>query len=95
MGNNSRKPPASEKNPNPDYKPPIGNRNRPSGSSPLPTGGGTVERIKVYANIVDGRTVCICHAGKKGCGKKCSQEVVTRDKYSEWEKTFHRNRYGK
>lgn len=55
---------------------------------------GTTERIKVYANIVDGKTVCICHAGKKGCAKKCPREIVTRDKYYGWEKTFRRNKYG-
>lgn len=55
----------------------------------------TAEKIKVYANIIDGKTVCICHAGKKGCGKKCPREIVTRDKYYGWEKTFRRNKYGK
>lgn len=64
-------------------------------ASACSSGGSTVERIKVYAKIVNGRTVCICHAGKKGCGENCQRDVVTRDKYFGWEKTFRRNRYGK
>ena len=70
-------------------------RRSDSGSAQRKHCGGAVERIKVYANIVDGRTVCICHAGKKGCGNNCTREIVTRDKYYGWEKTFRRNRYGK
>lgn len=53
------------------------------------------EKIPVFIDIVQGRTVCICHAGAKGCKKKCPRGVVTRDKYSEWERTMRRNRYGR
>ena len=39
------------------------------------------ERIKVYICIQDGKTVCICKRGKKGCNKKCEPDVVIRDKF--------------
>jgi hypothetical protein len=55
----------------------------------------SVERIPVYVRIRKGKTVCICHAGMKGCDRNCAQDKVTRDKFDQWEKTFHRNRYGK
>lgn len=54
------------------------------------------ERIKVFARIENGRTVCICKRDRKRCGRKdCSPEVVERDRFAEWEDTFHRDRYGK
>lgn len=55
----------------------------------------STEKIPVYVDIVKGRTVCICHAGRKGCGKHCARDRVTRDKFAEWEKTCRRDRYGK
>lgn len=53
------------------------------------------EKIPVYIDTEHGRTVCICHADDKGCGKRCERDVVSRDKYFEWEKTMRRNRCGK
>ena len=31
----------------------------------------TKEKIKVYIDIQNGKTVCICKRNHKGCGKKC------------------------
>lgn len=53
------------------------------------------ERIKVYVDVKDGKTVCICKRSNKGCSKKCEPDVVERDRYAGWQSTFHRNRYGK
>lgn len=53
------------------------------------------ETIKVFVEIVDGKTVCICKQDNKGCRKHCSKDEVTRDRFNGWEDTFHRNRYGK
>lgn len=52
------------------------------------------EKINVYVDIVNGRTVCICTRSHKGCGKPCEKDVVTRDRFRGWEQTA-RNRYGK
>ena len=53
------------------------------------------EEIKVYIEIINGKTVCICKQDNKGCSKRCLKDVVTRDKFAGWEDTFHRDRYGK
>ena len=53
------------------------------------------ERIKVYVDVKDGKTVCICKRSNKGCNKKCEPDVVERDRYAGWQSNFHRNRYGK
>ena len=53
------------------------------------------ERIPVYTNIVNGKTVCLCHRNRKGCGKKCEKDFVLRDKFDDWKKTFERDRFGK
>lgn len=53
------------------------------------------EKIKVYIDWQDGKTVCICKRSKKMCGKNCDPDVVERDKFYGWEKTFQQNRYGK
>lgn len=53
------------------------------------------EKIKVFVDIKDGKTVCICKADNKGCKRHCSKDVVERDKFNGWEDTFRRNRYGK
>ena len=42
----------------------------------------TKEKIKVYIDIQDGKTVCICKRSHKGCGKKCEPDVVERDKFA-------------
>lgn len=55
----------------------------------------TTEKISVYIDIENGKTVCICHTSAKGCGKNCPRDTVERDKYREWEQTMKRNRYGK
>jgi len=55
----------------------------------------TTEKIPVYIDVRKGRTVCICHAGYKGCGKaSCVRDTVTRDKFDQWEKTRRKNKYG-
>lgn len=55
----------------------------------------TRETIKVYIDVQNGKTVCICKRSKKGCSKNCESDVVERDKFAGWQSTFHRNRYGK
>lgn len=55
----------------------------------------TKEKIKVYIDVQNGKTVCICKRSKKRCGKNCEPDVVERDKYAGWESTFKWNRYGK
>ena len=55
----------------------------------------TKEKIKVFVDIKDGKTVCICKADNKGCKRRFSRDVVERNKFNGWEDTFHRNRYGK
>lgn len=56
----------------------------------------TRERIPVWIDIRNGKTVCICHAGYKGCGSRhCARDTVTRDRFEDWQKTMQRNRYGK
>ena len=54
----------------------------------------TIEKIPVFLDIVNGKTVCICPAGKKGCKKNCVRDVVERDKFRGWQKTMKRNKYG-
>lgn len=56
---------------------------------------GNKEKIKVYIDWQDGKTVCICKRSKKMCNKKCEPDVVERDKFYGWEETFKQNRYGK
>lgn len=53
------------------------------------------EKIEVYIDIQNGKTVCICKRSYKGCEKKCEPDVVERDKYAGWKDTFHRNRFGR
>jgi len=55
----------------------------------------TTERIPVFIRIIKGKTVCICHAGAKGCDRRCPRDTVTRDRFEEWEKTMKRDKYGK
>ena len=52
------------------------------------------EKIPVYIWIKDGKTICVCHAGRRGCGRACERDEVTRDVYRGWEEARHRNRYG-
>ncbi len=53
-----------------------------------------IERIPVYIRIVDGKTICVCHANCKGCSRACDRDLVTRDHYRGWQETMKRNRYG-
>lgn len=52
------------------------------------------ERIPVYIRIVNGKTVCVCHASHPRCDGKCELDMVTRDIFRGWQATMHRNRYG-
>lgn len=55
----------------------------------------TEEKIPVYVDIENGKTVCICHVSCKGCPKaSCAREIVTRDKFAKWQTTRRTNRYG-
>lgn len=53
------------------------------------------ETIEVYIDYRDGKTVCICKRSKKLCGKHCTKDVVERDRFRDWIKTFKVDRYGK
>ena len=60
----------------------------------------TIEEIKVYCRIENCKTVCICKRSKRNnrpekCGHNCEPDIVERDKFHEWEATFHRDRFGK
>ena len=55
----------------------------------------SVEKIPVFIYIKDGKTICICHAGRKGCGRYCTRDKVTRDKFSGLKEGFRQNKYGK
>lgn len=52
------------------------------------------ERIPVYIRIVNGKTVCVCHASHPMCDGRCERDMVTRDIFRGWQATMHRNRYG-
>ena len=53
------------------------------------------EKIPVWVQIVNGKTVCICHRGRKGCKKPCEKDVVTRDKFAGWQGIMRRDRFGR
>lgn len=53
------------------------------------------EKIKVYINIKKGNTICLCSYYKKMCHRDCEVDMVERDRFDGWEKTFARDRYGK
>lgn len=54
-----------------------------------------VERIEVYIRIEKGRTICMCCQSNKLCERNCAKDIVSRDKFVDWEKTFRRDRFGK
>ena len=55
-----------------------------------------IEYIKVFIKYDEnGMTKCICKRSNKRCSEQCSPEIVERDKYRGWEKTFQRDKYGK
>lgn len=53
------------------------------------------EKIPVWVQIVNGKTACICHRGRKGCKKPCEKDVVTRDKFAGWQGIMRRDRFGR
>ncbi len=53
------------------------------------------EKIKVFVDIQNGKTVCICRRSNKKCGKKCEPDIVERDRFTGWESTFRRDKYGR
>ena len=53
------------------------------------------EKIPVFLKIINGKTVCVCHACQKGCRQNCQRDTVTRDKFDGWKDTLYRNRYGR
>ena len=57
----------------------------------------TKEKIKVLQiGAKDGTSLATLYQQENSrCGKDCSPEVVERDKFAEWERTFHRDRFGK
>lgn len=55
----------------------------------------TTEKIPVFIRIEKGKTVCICHAGSKGCKRNCPRDTVTRDKFDKWQETMCRDKYGR
>lgn len=52
------------------------------------------EKIPVFIRIVHGKTICVCHADRKGCSRNCERDVVSRDKFRGWQAAMRRNRYG-
>lgn len=55
----------------------------------------TTEKIPVFIKILNGKTVCICHAFKKGCKEKCERDIVTRDKFESWQQIMKRDQFGR
>ena len=53
------------------------------------------EKIPVFLRIINGKTVCVCHAKDKGCDRNCQRDMVTRDKFNGWKNTLYRDRYGR
>ena len=54
-----------------------------------------IEHIKVFVDFENGKTVCICRRENKRCPKKCTPDIVERDKYRGWERLFCVDKYGK
>lgn len=52
------------------------------------------EKIRVYICFEHGRTVCICHRRRKGCGRRCTEDTVLRDRFEGWEESMNLSRYG-
>lgn len=56
----------------------------------------TKEKLKVYINFKDGKTVCICMRSAKGCGSRhCIKACVSRDRFEDVKGCFKQNRFGK
>ena len=54
-----------------------------------------IEYIKVFVRYENGKTICICKRESKRCSRKCTPEIVERDKYRNWKDTFYQDKYGK
>ncbi len=52
------------------------------------------EKIPVYVRIIDGKTICVCHASHPRCDRMCERDLVTRDRFRGWQATMRRNQYG-
>ena len=54
------------------------------------------EKIPVYVDVgKNGKTKCICAMSRKGCGKVCSPDLVTRDRFYGWRESMNRDKYGR
>ena len=53
------------------------------------------EKIPVFIRIENGKTVCVCHAAQKKCGRPCERDTVTRDKFEGWKATMKRDHFGR
>ena len=53
------------------------------------------EPIKVLVRFAQGKTVCICMRDNPRCTKRCSPDIVERDKFRGWETVFKQNKFGK
>lgn len=53
------------------------------------------EKIHVFVQFRNGRTICICMRKRK-CkyGKECLKDVVERDRYNGWEESLMQDKYG-
>ena len=54
-----------------------------------------IEYIKVYVRNDNGKTVCICKQNNKGCSRRCTPDIVERNKYRGWQDCFKVDKYGK
>ena len=54
----------------------------------------TKEMIRVFVDVQNGKTVCICERSHKRCNKKCEKDIVERDKFRGWQQTMKRDKYG-
>lgn len=55
----------------------------------------TAEKIPVFIKIIDGRTVCVCHARAKKCKASCTRDWLIRDKMEGWKQTMKRDKFGR
>lgn len=53
------------------------------------------EYIRVLIRFEEGKTVCICMRDHPRCKRRCTPDIVERDKMRDWEKTFRVNKFGK
>lgn len=56
----------------------------------------TTEKIPVFIKIINGKTVCVCHARARKCkGHNCTRETLIRDKFEGWRSTMKRDKWGR